>query len=133
MNWSEVVMITFSCVAANHLGLVPAIEQTLHCRLPIINCPKCFTFWALVIYGIATREPPITIVAASFLFAYLATWLNLLFAIIDYLYNYIYDTLYPAADTTADNSLDTTGTMSDVSEEESCDKTAANDKEGNNL
>lgn len=133
MNWSEVVMITFSCVAANHLGLVSAIEQTLHCRLHIVNCPKCFTFWSLVIYGIATREPPITIVAASFLFAYLATWLNLIFAVIDYLYNHIYDTLYPAADTTTDNSLGTTGTMPDVSEEESCDKTAADSEEGNNL
>lgn len=104
MKWTEVVMIMFSCVAANHLGLIAAIENVLHRRLPIINCPKCFTFWSVSLYGIWSEGNAITILATSFLFAYLSTWLQLLMAIIDNQYNTIYDTLLSTNDTAADGT-----------------------------
>ena len=51
MNTLDVLMITFSAVAANHLGLVVAIERKVKHRLPIIDCPKCLTFWTVIGYG----------------------------------------------------------------------------------
>ena len=51
MDWLNDLMITFSAVAANHLGLVAAIERTIKHRLPIIGCPKCLAFWTSFGYG----------------------------------------------------------------------------------
>ena len=102
MEWSGVVMIMFSCVAANHLGLIAAVEEVINHKLPVVNCPKCFTWWALMTYGIVSGENVIVTVSASFLSAYAAIWLQLLFGIIDNQYNRIYGKVYPTADTADD-------------------------------
>ena len=113
MHWMEAAMIMFSCVAANHLGLVAAIESIIHRRIPVVNCPKCFTFWSVLVYSViaAANSSLFTlhfslmkILAASFLFSYLATWLNLLFAVIDHFYNHLYDALFSTTDTTDDGA-----------------------------
>lgn len=124
MNWLDVLMIVFSATAANHLGLVAAAESVVRHRLPVLNCPKCAAFWLVLIYGcsvccdsIAALPPAIPeILAAAFLSAWSAIWLDLLMGIIDKLYIKVYDTFYPTADTTDADALDTTDTMSDVSE-----------------
>lgn len=95
MTWNEVVMIWFSCVAANHLGLVAAIEETIEHSLPIMNCPKCLTFWALMGYGMFAHENIFVTTATSFLFAYLASWLELGMGFIDTLYMMLYEKIYP--------------------------------------
>lgn len=101
MDLFSVALILFSCVAANHLELVATIEKIVGHELPVINCPKCLTFWSVVIYGVAeadsslfTLHSSLTIVAVAFLSAYLAIWLELLMFSIDTLYNRIYDKLY---------------------------------------
>jgi len=111
MEWSEVAMIVFSCVTANHLGLIAAIEGIVKHKLPVINCGKCFSFWAVMTYGFLTctdlfREPTkmISMTAASFLSSYAATWLQLLFAFIDKQYGRIYGKIYSAADTADDGA-----------------------------
>lgn len=115
MIWNEVVMIWFSCVAANHLGLIAAIEEKIEHSLPIMNCPKCFTFWALTGYGVFAHEIIFVTIATSFLFAYLASWLELGMGFIDSLYMKLYEKISP--DTTDDASAadadndHTTGTM----------------------
>jgi len=104
MDWLNVLMITFSVVAANHLGLVAAAEGILHHRLPVINCPKCAAFWSVLAYGISTTPvasasglitalPPT--VAIAFLSAWSAVWLDLFMGIIDHLYIKVYDKIYP--------------------------------------
>lgn len=109
MEWSEVAMIVFSCVTANHLGLVAAIEGIVRHKLPVINCGRCLSFWSVMVYGCLTSEhhfadinEMVGVIAASFLSAYAATWLQLLFAFIDKQYNRIYGKIFTAADT-ADN------------------------------
>lgn len=111
MEWSEVAMVVFSCVTANHLGLVAAIEGIVRRRLPVINCGKCFSFWSVMTYGCMTSIHHfedilelIPIVATSFLSAYAATWLQLLFAFIDKQYGRIYGKIYSAADTADDGA-----------------------------
>ena len=114
MNWLDVLMIVFSATAANHLGLVAAAESVVRHRLPVLNCPKCAAFWLVLIYGcsvccdsVAALLPTIPeILAAAFLSAWSAIWLDLLMGIIDKLYIKVYDTIYPTTDTP---DADTTG------------------------
>ena len=117
-------MIVFSATAANHLGLVAAAESIVRHRLPVLNCPKCAAFWLVLIYGcsvccdsIAALPPTIPeILAAAFLSAWSAIWLDLFMGIIDQLYIKVYDTIYPATNTTDTDALDTADPVSDVSE-----------------
>lgn len=101
MNWSEAAMIMFSCVSVNHLGLVAAIEDIVRRPLPVINCPKCLTFWCVLAYmlsHVGLEDVPKS-VAASFLFAYLSLWLQLLLALTDRLFNMLYDKIHSTTDT----------------------------------
>lgn len=106
MTLTDMLLILFSCVAANHLGLVAAIEKAISRRLPVINCPKCLSFWATLIYGLLTSifgcsvccdsvaalpSAIPSVLALSFLAAYAAIWLELIMFSIDTLYNSIYD------------------------------------------
>ena len=123
MNWPDVLMIVFSATAANHLGLVAAAESVVRHRLPVLNCPKCAAFWSVIVYGVAvanfslfTVHFSLTVLAAAFLSAWSAIWLDLLMGIIDQLYIKVYDTFYPTADTTDTDALDTANTVSGVSE-----------------
>lgn len=95
MDWRDIAAVVFACTAANHLGLIAAIERVMRHRLPVVNCPKCFTCWSVFACGIAT-EPCVSpqvvarLLAISLLCSYLAIWLELLMYAIDTLYNRIY-------------------------------------------
>ena len=94
MVWIDVAMILFSCVAANHLGLVHAIENIAHRKLPIVNCPKCFSFWCVLFYMIFTGHVIILSFATSFFCAALASWVELLMGLFDTKFNWLYDKIY---------------------------------------
>ena len=99
---ADVAAVTLAAVLANHMGLIEAIEGVIKHKLPIINCSRCFTFWSVMAVLIASewtsviRHLPV-IVATSFTAAYAATWLELLFGIIDKQYERIYKKTYPEA------------------------------------
>lgn len=101
MSIVDIACIIVVCVAANHLGLIAAIEQTIGREIPIVNCPKCFTFWTTLIYGIDAHADLLPMLAISFLCAWLAIWLELGMGIIDYLYNKVYEKIFVS---TADNT-----------------------------
>lgn len=104
----EIASILFSSVAINHLGLVAAVEKVIARPLPVINCPKCLSFWATLTYGcsvccdsIAALPSALSHLFALSLFcAWLAIWLDLAMGIIDKLYIKVYDTFYPTANST---------------------------------
>ena len=105
MAWSDIAWIVVACTSANHLGLIVAVERVLHRRLPVVNCPKCFTFWSTLAYLLACfltggdallGDSPIAaavprMLTVSFLAAYSALWLELIMYFIDTIYNSIYD------------------------------------------
>ena len=104
MDWLSTAFIIFSCVAVNHLGLVAAIEKVIRHRLPILNCPKCLTFWSVLAHGLVCCDTIATIpaiIAVALLCSYLALWLELFMYAIDTLYNIIYGKIenYTKADT----------------------------------
>ena len=95
MDWMDIAAIVFFCTAVNHLGLIKAIERVIRHRLPVVNCPRCLTFWSVFAYGIATvpyisSQIVARMLAISLLCSYLAIWLELLMYAIDTLYNRIY-------------------------------------------
>jgi hypothetical protein len=94
MHWIDVAMILFSCVAANHLGLVHAVEDVAERKLPIVNCPRCFSFWCVLLYMVFTGHMMITSIATSFLCAALAPWIELLLGLSDIKFNELYDKIY---------------------------------------
>lgn len=98
MDWIDIASIVFACTAANHLGLVKAIEEVIDVDLPIVNCPKCFTFWCVLCYGcksVVTYGTGIAeVFAISFLCAYIAIWVELGMGYIDTLYTTLYEKIY---------------------------------------
>lgn len=114
-------MLTFSCVAANHLGLISAMEKVIRHSIPIANCPRCLTFWMVLATTFLSGWNMIASLAISFLCSYIAIWLELLMGFIDLLFNKIYATLYPTANdtdpaTTADHPSDTPSTLPHLSQ-----------------
>ena len=100
--WLDIACLVFVCVTANHLGLINAIEDIVKKEIPIANCPKCFTFWSVLAYGVIkydssllTIHSSLTLLAISFLCAYLAIWIELLEGFIDILYMWLYEKIYP--------------------------------------
>lgn len=119
MDWLNIPVMTFSAVAVNHLGLVAAIERTIKHRLPIVNCPKCLTFWTVAGYGTLSglRDPEdiLTVCAAALLAAWAAAWCELAMGYTDRLYLRCYEQIYPTADTPDADASDTGGTVPGVS------------------
>lgn len=122
MEWIDIASIVFACTAANHLGLVRAIEEVFDISLPIVSCPKCFTFWCVLCYGcrsVATCGTGIAVVfAISFLCAYMAIWVELGMGYVDTLYTKLYEKIYTSGKdnetaTDTDNG-DTTGSVSEL-------------------
>ena len=96
--WNDIAGIVFTCVTANHLGLVKAIEDTWEKELPIVNRPKCLTFWSVLIYTVFATRQVIAPLAISFLAGYIAIWLELFEGMIDKLYNMLYEKIYATTD-----------------------------------
>ena len=119
MEWMDVAGIVFTCTTMNHLGLIGKIEEITGKELPILNCPKCSSFWTTLIYGIwgicHGYGGLVTSLATSFLASYLAIWLELLEAYIDTLYLKLYDKIYPTSDNTVAASPDKGNTPGSVS------------------
>lgn len=106
MYWIDVAMILFSCVAANHLGLVSAIERVTGRELPIVNCPRCFSFWCVLFYVLLKSRMIIPSFATSFLCAALAPWVKLFMGFSDKVYNDLYDKIFAATDNEGDADSD---------------------------
>ena len=116
---NDIACIVFVCVTMNHLGLISAIEGVLRRNLPIVNCPKCSTFWLVLAYALLGSQSVLLSLAISFLASYVAIWLELLEGIIDTIYNKVYETFFEsdtANDTLASDSAtsDTAGIVSDL-------------------
>lgn len=88
-------MLVLSTTLANHLGLVEAVEGVIRHKIPIVSCSKCLSFWVVLLCSLLYGQPLIASVAVSFVCAYCAVWLELLFGYIDTLYNRLYENIYP--------------------------------------
>lgn len=115
MEWNDIACIVFVCVTANHLGLIEAFEGVVKHRLPIVNCPKCCTFWSTLLYGLVCCRTTTTFpqtLAISFLASYTALWIELFEAFIDILYMQLYEKV---TSTNHDNTTAANGYKTDTS------------------
>ena len=103
----EVALITISAVLFVQMGLSSAIQATLHFRSKIASCPKCATFWSVLAYCLLTRNEIIESVAASFISAYAAQWLALLYDALALLYNSAYESITKTDGASEDAEADT--------------------------
>jgi len=99
-QWIDIAAVVVFSTAANHLGLIRAVERVVRHRLPIADCPKCLAFWGTFAYGVSgdgqlAALPSVLprLLAISILCAYAAVWLELFMYAIDTLYNKIYGIL----------------------------------------
>ena len=98
--WKDALLISLSCVLFIQMGLSDVIQHALRFRLRIISCPKCLTFWSIIAYlSITGHGSVVEIVAVSFLFAYLALWLALVYDALAALYNNLYEQITQTSDT----------------------------------
>lgn len=127
MEFWDIASIVFVCTAANHLGLVTAVETIIRHKLPVVNCIKCLTFWSVFVYGCgnATTYGTMAVLAISFLSAWASIWLDLMMGVIDHIYIKVYEQIYTTADETDADALGAADAVSDVPEERGCGKATA--------
>ena len=88
---------------AIHMGLVDAVLKFYGIEdkdIPIIRCPKCLTFWAVLLFLVLTRHNVVLSLATSFLASYVGIWLDLLLGKMDVWYEDIYKVKNPPRYTT---------------------------------
>lgn len=105
MCWIDIALLMLSCVLANHMGLISAVEKLIGHDLPVLNCVKCSTFWFVLLLCLINKFGIIASCAISFLASYVAIWLELLFGIVDKCYEKVYNKTYKdTADATTESS-----------------------------
>ena len=102
----EVVLITVSAVLFVQMGLSKAIQGFFNIHSKIASCPKCASFWSVLAYCLATKQGLLVSVAASFISAYAALWLSLLYDALALLYNNAYEYITKTDGTAEDAEAD---------------------------
>lgn len=77
-------------VLACHLGLSEAFAKVVS---KIARCPKCLTFWLVLLVLMVTCENTIVAIALSLLCAYLSNWVGLLLLWLNKVYNKVWERL----------------------------------------
>lgn len=87
----EVALLIISCVLFVEMGLSQAIQNIIKVNLIILSCPKCLTFWSILLYCILNSYGFIICLATSFISSYIALWLVLLYDFLAIIYNRSYE------------------------------------------
>jgi hypothetical protein len=77
-------------VFAHHLGLSEAIAKVVS---KVARCPKCLTFWLVLLVLMITCENTIVAISLSLLCAYLSNWVGLLLMWLNKVYNKVWERL----------------------------------------
>ena len=95
----EAAILAISCVLFVNMGLSEAIQNEIRIRIDFLSCPKCLTFWSVLLLTILRQHGIVQCIATSFVFSYAAQWLCLLFDGLAVLYNKIYEHITKENDT----------------------------------
>lgn len=93
--WWEAAQITLVSVLAIQMGLVEAIEETIHYKFRILSCPKCCVLWVSLGWHLFQSHPLLESVFVSFLSSYASLWLCLMYDAIAIVYNHAYEKINP--------------------------------------
>ena len=100
----EAALIAVSCVLFVQMGLAGAVQETLHFKSRILSCPKCLTFWSVLLWDLAHGTPAVLSVAASFILSYAALWMALALDGLTVLYNALYDAITETTEDTTETA-----------------------------
>ena len=78
------------------MGLSDAIQETLGVEDKVLSCPKCLVFWLSLAHLILCGCRLLTAVGASFIFSYVALWLDLGLSALNKKHNEISDKIFSA-------------------------------------
>lgn len=82
------------CVLFVHMGLGDAVSGVIKRNATLFQCVKCTTFWAILAYTLfLTEYEPVECAAIAFGCAYIALWVDLLFAKISVWYEKFYKSM----------------------------------------
>lgn len=73
---------------AQHLGLAEAIVGVV---VKVSRCPKCLSFWAVLISLIIMRAHIVVAIGLSLICAYLSNWLGLILMLLANIYNDLWE------------------------------------------
>lgn len=96
--WKDAAMLTIACVLFINMGLEEAIRETVGFGFKIFSCPKCLSFWSVLVLNIIHGYPAVQCIAVSFICSYSALWLSLVYDVLSNIYNRIYDEITNQAD-----------------------------------
>lgn len=81
------LIVTVVASLAQHLGLSEAIAKVF---AKVTRCPKCLTFWAVMLTLLLVSAHPIVAITLSMLCSYLSNWLGLLLMWLAKIYNMLW-------------------------------------------
>ena len=84
-----IIAMIVACLA-QHLGLSDAIAKVL---AKIASCPKCLTFWFVLIVLIINQENAIVAIMLSLMCSYLSNWFGLMLLLLNQMYSEIWQKL----------------------------------------
>lgn len=87
----DAALVVVSCVLFIQMGLSSAVQEVLKVRLSLLSCPKCLTMWTAMAVLLAHGHGLLESTAVSFLSAYSALWLALLYDALAVAYNKLYE------------------------------------------
>lgn len=81
------LIVMVAAVLAHHLGLSDAVAGVAS---KILKCPKCLTFWTVLVTLFILRCNLLITIGLSVVMAYLSAWLGLLLNLLNQLYDKIW-------------------------------------------
>ena len=105
--WKDALLLTVSVVLFVQMGLSEAIQSVLRFKSRVLSCPRCTSFWTVLVWSLLHRNGLLPSVAASFLCSYLSLWLALAYDAVAVIYNKAYGKI---------STKDTAKANADVSE-----------------
>jgi hypothetical protein len=97
--WKDALLLTLSSVLFVQMGLSEAIQKFVGFRSTLLSCPRCVSFWSVLAWFIFKGYGILPSVATSFISAYSALWLSLLYDAIAVIYNRAYEKVSTGEDT----------------------------------
>jgi uncharacterized membrane protein YecN with MAPEG domain len=73
---------------AHHLGLSEAIARVI---AKIAGCPKCLSFWVVLIVLLLSCIHPVIALTLAIVSAYISNWIGLLLMLLAKIYNRIWE------------------------------------------
>ena len=100
----EAALVAVCCVLFVQMGLSKAVQDLLRFKSRILSCPKCLTFWSVLVWNLAHGTPAVSSVAFSFILSYAALWAVLILDGLAVLYNALYDAINETTENTPEDA-----------------------------